>query len=609
MCGILTIIYKTSARLDKASLERAVTKMQNRGPDAQAIIREKNIDFGHTRLSILDLASSANQPMRDDSERYILVYNGEIYNFREIRTELSALGAQFRTRSDTEVLLAFMHYKGTSKLHELNGMFSLAVYDRQNESLLITRDRHGKKPLYIYEDKDKIICASQISAIKDLPSVALTYSTAGISHYCAFGATHGQTTIYNEIRKLPPAGVQQFSQINGSLSVGEVFFFGTSEQTSPVSDNYENAVNSLERKLSSAVSSRLVADVPVGTFLSGGLDSSLVTALACRHMNKKVKAFSIGYPHAELDESQYSQIVAENLGVEHFLEIVDYPILDDFLSMIRNFDEPFADPSALPTMLLSRRARREVKVALSGDGGDEMFLGYDRYFECIALEQRGRYSPKAIFAYLSKKLPVGNFKLEKLGAQGIDLYFHMLGYAQRNLFACRPDVLQRIHANLDKIVKSHSSVFEKTDMLGSYRRIDQSTYLVDDILVKSDRCSMMESLELRSPFLDPNVSQFADSLPTDYLYGHGESKRILKTLAERYLPKEITYRKKKGFTTPTVQWLTDDLANLVTKMLNDQKSEIWEYYDMETVANIVDIPARSNLLWRILVLYCWITNI
>jgi asparagine synthase (glutamine-hydrolysing) len=551
-------------------LKRMTAVLIHRGPDDQGIFIEDNVGLGHRRLNIIDL-ETGRQPLFNEDGRLALVFNGEIYNYRELRRGLLDRGHAFSTKTDTEVVLHLYEEKGERCLDDLRGMFAFALWDAVKKELFFARDRLGKKPFYYYTDGCRFIFASEIKAILEYP-LSLSVDRDAVIDFFKYQFIPSPRTIYQEIRKLPPA---HFGKIGPKgLTLGRYWDI-------PVRRGAlgQRSLSSLQEELDSLIAEatklRLVSDVPLGAFLSGGLDSSLIAAFMKKSSASEVKTFSIGFKERSYDESVYAEQVARTLQTTHKTHIVEYNILDDLSAIVGQFDEPFGDSSAIPTFYLTKYTRENVTVALSGDGGDELFGGYRRYIahkmgkfylavpgairRTMVEPVVRRLSVKA--GYYGKSLPK-KLKLFVNAAHRIEtgrFYLPQIFSDEEAKGIFSGDFLDlREHAYEDYL---YSEFLNDTgfDDLTRLMWFDLHHYLPDDILVKVDRMSMLNSLEVRAPYLDQSLVEFAFNLPLEFKIRRMTGKYILKKIGREYLPREIVNRKKQGFAVPLDSWFMSAL--------------------------------------------------
>jgi asparagine synthase (glutamine-hydrolysing) len=546
----------------------------HRGPDFGAV---KSIDdfavLGHRRLSIIDLSAAANQPMTDASNRFTIVYNGEVYNFDELRKDLRQRGYVFKSSSDTEVVLNSFAEWGAACFDMFNGMFALAIWDSREKQLVCARDRFGKKPFYYTIVGDEFSFASELSALllDDAVRNNLSVSTEALNHFLALGYILSPRTLYREVCKLEPASFLRFSE---GKTIERVVYWNYGDSfRKRATGTRKDMADTVEHLLRSAVARRLVADVPVGTLLSGGLDSSAVSACAQKESATPISTFSVGFEQKSYDESAHAAFVAKHLGTRHHEISVDIATEPDFItSAIRCFDEPFADTSLVPMAAVARFAASQVKVVLSGDGADEIFGGYLTYAADALHGYISRFIPRpgrSILASLLRNVAIvtgkkaGNgFKMRQFG-KGIAADYRYAHYSWRELFSEEQRISLLGRDKEEEIRDTHPfGVFQKhydavadLDLLSQHLYVDAKTWLADDILVKVDRTTMAYSLEARCPFLDAELAEYAAGIPSEYKTSRGTGKRILREAVRGLLPNETIAKKKSGFGAPVGKWL------------------------------------------------------
>ncbi len=574
MCGIAGFVAHRGAG-DREVLERMTRALAHRGPDAEGdlILPEKGVYLGHRRLSIVDL-SGGTQPMSTSDGEFSIVFNGEIYNHAALRAELQAKGHLFQTdHSDTEVLLEGYRVWGESMLERLNGMFAFAIFDRQRERLFVARDRFGKKPLYWFQQEGVFGFASELTALLHHPSAPRNESSLALKKYFAYGYIPAPHSIIQGISKLPGGWCGKLDLASGEWSTKKWWEFvlePSSEEATAVRCNAWAA--ELLEKLDGAVKRRLMADVPLGVFLSGGIDSSAVAALAARHLPKgRLRTFSIGFTDPSFDESVYAREAAAFIGCDHQLEILDLEKARDLLpGLLARLDEPMGDASILPTWLLSGFTRRHVTVALGGDGGDELFAGYDPFKALEKADLYARLVPRAIhpaIRLLASRLPVSHanisldFKIKRTlrglsYREELRLPVWMGPLEPSEIDDCFGDHTDE-EVLYSEAIAAWESAGEQAHSVDCALQFFTRLYLQDGIMAKVDRASMLHGLEARSPFLDLEVVDFARRLPHTVKLREGTTKWILKKALEPLLPASILYRKKKGFGTPIGSWLRD----------------------------------------------------
>ena len=620
MCGIAGYISINNA-IREQQLKQAVTLLQHRGPNAEGFYfsEDKTVGLAHRRLSILDLSISANQPMFSADGRYCIVFNGEVYNFNELKQQLTDNGVSLKTTSDTEVILELFVQKGPSCFARMNGMFAFAIFDMHEKVLTICRDHLGIKPLFLYQDDGVIIFASELKAIKSLAGQGLSINKEAIPYFLHLGFIPQPLTIYNKTSKFPSAHYAQIS-VNGTLpNEGHIEFipFWKLENTFDRKkiDNESVAKIQLEKLLIDSVQKQLISDVPIGTFLSGGVDSSLVTAIAAKLLGaEKIKTFSIAVDDGKFNESKYALQVAAHLKTDHHefyvkeKEVIE--LVDKFLPA---YDEPFADSSAFPTMMVSRLAKQYVTVALSGDGGDELFHGYGMYQWANRLAAPPWQFLKAPLFAASQLL---NSKYQRIG--------NMFAYPDKKHIITHIFSQEQYYfreQELSKLLVNDNFNFDEinhlpnlpNDLSAAERQSfwDLNHYLKDDLLVKVDRASMQYALETRVPLLDYRLVEFAFSLDEKLKIKNGSMKYLLKEVLFDYVPKEIFNRPKWGFGIPLVKWLKTDLKYLLDKYTSEQVINKYNILHFAIVDDIRQKYLRGtdylfNRLWLIIVLHWWL---
>ena len=646
MCGIAGIWWPDGQR--QAEAEAAVgamaTRLHHRGPDARGVWADgpAGIALGHARLSILDLSPAGAQPMISDSGRHVVVFNGEIYNHLELRRELEACGAAppWRGHSDTETLLALIEQYGIeTALDRATGMFALAVWDRSERTLILARDRLGEKPLYYGRAGPVIVFASELKALRAFLGFAPQINRQAAASLLRFGYVPGPETIWQGIRKLPAGTLlrlrqpQDTSAPQAFWSLAEVMARGRAE---PLAGDWKTFCDATEAVLANVVESQLISDVPIGIFLSGGIDSSLVTALACTRSSARVRTFSIGFLTTRFNEAPHASAVAAHLRTDHTELIVTEA---DALSVIPNlpaiYDEPFADSSQIPTILLSRLTRQHVTVALSGDGGDEIFAGYNRYKEGPALANRLRHMPGILRHALARSatafdrpwlrplvreasraagLPRTTSDRLRLIAelmhQGGEVLGIMVGLTSLN---SRPSDFSMSDCHAASIREAWRSVLSQADDDASrMMAVDALTYLPDDILVKVDRAAMSASLETRAPFLDRRIVEHAWSLPITAKLEKRGGKRVLREILCRHVPRALFERPKQGFSIPLDDWLRGPLSDWAGDLLAPDAVRRVGLLEPSAVAILWERHRRGTeqagtRLWPLLMLQAWST--
>jgi len=596
MCGITGFIdFRKNS--NEEVLRRMTLSLQHRGPDGEGIffkeIQNAAVGLGHRRLSIIDLSAAANQPMHFDGLQ--IIFNGEIYNYEEIRNKLIALGHSFQTHSDTEVMLHGWRQWGEKCIDQWRGMFAIVLFDEKKNEIICIRDRAGVKPFYYYWKDGLFLFASELKALIEHPAFEKQVNYDAVGSFLQYNYVPQPHSIFKNTLKLPAGHLLKLNLETQKTSVEQYWNVYDHYNKPKLKIDFEEAVNETERILSESFQYRMVADVPVGVFLSGGFDSSCVTALLQKNATEKIKTFTIGITDDQLDEAPHAKKIAKHLGTDH-TEYYCTPkeALDIIPDLPYYYDEPFADPSAIPTILVSRLARKKVTVALSADAGDEIFAGYNRY------DYISRYGKKIA------KIPKPIRRLSVMAMEGISSDSIPFFRNQRN-FHSRYDKLKSLLNDPDssELLKNLTQVYngneinrlfgsevktlktlhnnkelrkEFYDALSYMMAVDYQTYMVDDILQKVDRATMSVSLEGREPYLDQYIIEWAARLPSSYKYFKGEKKYILKKIVYKYIPKTIMERPKMGFAIPVEKWLSNELRPLVEHYLSASKVKDHELF-------------------------------
>jgi asparagine synthase (glutamine-hydrolysing) len=635
MCGIVGGVWTDrEGVVSPEILRRSTYLLRHRGPDDEGYFHgpegqngvppEVQVALGHRRLAIIDLVGG-KQPLANEDQTVWVVFNGEIYNFRSLRQELEAKGHQFRTRSDTEVLVHLYEELGREMLGRLNGMFAFALWDGRRQGLLLARDRCGEKPLFYWLDRGGLAFASELKALLALPGVPREVDPAAIDLFLTYQYVPHPRTIYRQIRKLPPGHFLWWQK--DRLETGP--YWNPDFQQEEQDFQPKKAAEELRELLTDAVRLRLESDVPLGAFLSGGIDSTIIVGLMQRLCSQPVHTFSIGFPVAEYDESHYARQAAEFLGTRHH-EFRVYPDAVGILpKLIWHYDEPFADSSAIPTWYLAQYTRQEVTVALTGDGGDELFAGYPRY-QAVRLAQKVDLLPGPLRRLLTGPLlevmpQSARFKspwrrlrrfLEQMGLPPLERYLQWIGIFPTELrnklyttqFAeqlatsgARPPgwFLQEAFARADR-----------RDLLTAIMLVDLVTYLPCDLMTKVDIASMAHSLECRQPFLDHRVVEFAARLPLRAKLGWWRGKRLLRQTFRELLPPAIRRRGKMGFGVPLDTWFRGPLLPLLEQVLLGQRLTERGLFRPESIQQLIHEHTRhlrdhSYRLWALLILELW----
>ncbi|MGB7068579.1 MAG: asparagine synthase (glutamine-hydrolyzing) [Pyrinomonadaceae bacterium] len=635
MCGIAGWINLDTTKPThnaEAVLHSMCERIVHRGPDSEGLWLDDQAALGMRRLSVIDL-HTGDQPVFSEDRSVVVMMNGELYNYREVREALKKRGHTFTTQSDTEILPHLYEEYGDALVDELNGMFAFALWDSHKKKLLIARDRFGEKPLYYGVFDGKLIYASELKALLAHPSVNAELDLDALRHYVSFDYVPAPMSIYKCIYKLPAAHLLTVE--NGEVKTRRYWnltWSKPSEAGAPLNANVRNptsAAKELSSLLSDAVRMRLVADVPLGILLSGGIDSSTVAAFAAQHATEKVKTFSIGFEEDSFDESKYARQVAKHLNTEHYEEKLNAEKAGDLITDIGTWlDEPFSDGSIIPTYLLARFVRKHVTVALGGDGGDEIFAGYPMYY---AHRVAAKYSAIPEFLRSSVIEPIVN----RLPVSTNNMSFDYK--AKRFIRASRSGTVERHHSWFGSFATGQhqslltSDVLEHTNSdiyLGAkdllkltdadsdieqMQFLDINFYMAEDILTKVDRASMAVSLETRAPFLDPRIAQFAASIPLEYKLKGRVGKYILKQAVKDLLPASILKRRKKGFGIPIADWLKVRLNPMMHDLLDPARLKKQGLFNPDFVQKLISeheagSASHHKELWTLLVFQLWVDN-
>ncbi|MFQ4145384.1 asparagine synthase (glutamine-hydrolyzing) [Chlorogloeopsis sp. ULAP02] len=647
MCGI-TGFFNPSAQTSSEQMQVIVQAMSStlvhRGPNDGGcwIDAEMGIALGHRRLAIVDLSPEGHQPMVSADDRYVIVFNGEIYNFLELRHELKQLGHRFRSHSDTEVMLAsFSQWGLKAAIKRFNGMFAFALWDRQARVLHLGRDRLGEKPLYYGWINQTLLFASELKALKAYPHFQAQINRDALTLFLRFSYVPAPYSIYEDIYKLPPGcvltwnGIEPYSQPISYWSVKETAHKGIAE---PFIGSEQEAVAQLEALLQDAVKLRMVADVPLGAFLSGGIDSSTVVALMQAQSSQPVKTFSIGFNEDIYNEAQYAKEVARHLGTDHTeLYVTPQEALAVIPKLPMLYDEPFSDSSGIPTFLVSELAKQYVTVSLSGDGGDELFAGYNRYFWGRSIWQKIGWMPPKLrkdavgvlthisplvkntaFAGFSNLVPA-KFKplllgdtLHKLSeilavANPEMMYTHLVSHWKQ------PEALVIGGSELSTALSDRQRWANLPDFTQRMMYLDTVTYLPDDILVKVDRASMGVSLEGRIPLLDHRVVEFAWRVPLSMKIRNGQGKWLLRQVLYKYIPQNLIERPKMGFNIPIDSWLRGTLRDWAETLLDETRLRQEGFLNPQPIRqkwkeHLLGDRDWQYYLWDVLMFQAWLEN-
>jgi asparagine synthase (glutamine-hydrolysing) len=644
MCGITGFIQYRGGSYEELThrCQGMADTIAHRGPDADGVWVDPAfpLALGHRRLSILDLTEAGAQPMVSASGRYVLSFNGEVYNFARLRQEQGVSDYPFQGHSDTEVILAAVQHLGVERaVSKLEGMFALALWDRQERCLWLARDRVGKKPLYYGWCGDSFLFGSELKALRKHPDFDRELDRNALGQYMQYGWVSQPHSIYREVRKLPPGHLLRLPHDAAAWSVQPSPFWSAKAiaehgERHRFTGSYEDAIAKLDDVLQQAVADRMVADVELGALLSGGIDSSMVVALMAKQSDKPIKTFSIGFWEEKYNEAEFAAAVARHLQTEHY-EMYVTP--EQSLAVVEQlphiYDEPFADSSQIPTFLVCQLARQQLKVVLTGDGGDEQMAGYRRYRNCLSHwrdVQRIPRSARKVVQPISSALGAGSWQWAERYAQAdrnVPRWTRKLGKISQRSCNWAANSPQEVLANkfnkclaIDQFVSgattpasplTHPSYWaDVEDPLLAMLHYDYVGYLPDDILVKVDRASMAVGLEARAPLLDNRVLELAWSLPREYLFDGNTGKRVLRDLLTRYVPRELVDRPKRGFSVPIKEWLVGPLRDWVEDLVSEQALRDQGVFDVKSIRDawqqhLYGWANHSELMWSVLMFQAW----
>lgn len=616
MCGIVGIHSKFPIENPNLLITMRDT-MLHRGPDDAGIwlSPDKRLGLAHRRLAIIDLSPGGHQPMIDDTGQYVITFNGEIYNYRTLTKELQKSGYTFRTMSDTEVLLAAYKKWDYDLLSHLTGSFAFAIYNSNRQELFLARDRAGEKPLFYNQTNDRFVFASELKALLADPLFLRELNLDELDHYLTYGYTSANSTILKNTHKLAPGHAMVYSLKKGSTKLWCYWNLPKSlpDPNAPIGD----LLWQLKTILSKSISRQLISDVPIGILLSGGLDSSLITAIAAKVSDKPIKTFTVSFPgHGSFDEGPYARLVADYFGTDHTEFIAEPASVMLLPQLAKQFDEPLADHSIVPTSILASLAKTSVTVALGGDGGDELFGGYPHYNFLPKIERLKKFIPtgfrKIGSTFASRFLPVGTKgRNHMIGFQGnaASSYSAINVYFDEN---SRKKLLSPIyHAgykpSLSSELKKAAYFDNSLNILQNATRTDFQTTLANGYLVKSDRASMLHSLELRAPFLDHTLIEFAfGSVPNDLRATAKYRKILLQKLAIQLLPPTLDIKRKQGFSLPLATWFRGEWGSFFTEVLSESDPAIFDKQEIKSLINGQRLGcANTNRLFALTMFELW----
>lgn len=635
MCGI-TGIYSPNIPVDPSVLWSMTRTLSHRGPDDSGtyVSEDGAVGLGHTRLSIIDLSERGRQPMASDDLRIQVSYNGEIYNYRELREELRSMGHVFRTGSDTEVLVRSYEQWGIECLQRFIGMFALAIWDGRENRLYLARDRVGIKPLYYYREDGLFLFGSELKAIMNHRGFSRRISRDGLSLFLRYDYIRSPYTIFENTFKLEPG--HYLCLQNGQLEKHRYWDITESYNMHPCDISDDESCEMFEEIMTDSLRHRLVSDVPVGLFLSGGIDSSVVATLLRKNISVPFKTFTIGFDQEKYNEAEWAARLADYLGTEHVESYVSEDEAIETVSDIPSiYDEPFGDTSSIPTCVLSRLASEHVKVVMSGDGGDELFCGYNHYIKCAYLASMIEKTPGIVRSGL--KAMLSGLSADRLDGMGKTLGISSLRRRRNSYERNRATLLNIIKKDMPEMYRSRRGTWAPEDMRSLFREpcdvldstfddsframesgelltqmlyADFCAWLPDDILTKVDRASMSTGLEAREPFLDHRIVHFAARLPSDLKYRNGETKYLLRRVLAKHIPRELYERPKKGFESPVDKWLRGRLRPLVSEHLSTEAVRKSGVFDPDEVSRWRDKfyeghSVGAKRIWNLLMFQMW----
>ena len=616
MCGITGKIYFEKSRdIDANELKKMTDVIYHRGPDDEGFYINNNVGLGFRRLSIIDL-STGHQPLANEDESVWIVFNGEIYNYQELQEDLISKGHVFRTKSDTETIVHLYEEYGVDCVKFLRGMFGFAIWDNNKKQLFCARDRFGIKPFYYYTDNEKFVFGSEIKAILKSGNIDKTLSYDALNSYFAFGYITGDLAIYKNIKKLQPAHYMLLS-LKDKPSI-EINRYWDVRFEPDHSKSEQQWIEEIKESLSETVKLHMISDVPFGAFLSGGIDSSSVVAMMAKNSSKPIKTFSIGFKEEKYNELKYAREVATKFGCDHHEQIVEPESISLLPKLVRAYDEPFADSSAIPTYYVSKFARENVTVVLSGDGGDELIAGYDIYNYFKKVHRFSTGSPafnKFFWGNLNKLIP------EKISGKGITYFLSQnREYLGAHLCIWPKEERKRLILTNDTFKYNIKPELYKeeilkrgkgNDFISNLQYLDLQTYMVDDILTKVDRASMLNSLEVRVPLLDHKFAELLFKIPSDLKLKGTDQKYILKQAMKEFLPDSILNRPKIGFGVPISVWFKDELKEYVNDTLLSGNPLLSQYLDKNYVRSMVEdnrdgMRDFSSRIWSLIWFEEWL---
>ncbi len=624
MCGI-TGFCDFNRKLTKENLNKANEQLHHRGPDSGDVAffdaGNAAVGLGHRRLSILDVSSNGSQPMYSDDKSVVIILNGEVYNFKEIRKELIDLGYQFHSDSDTEVIIKAYQQYGIESVNKFIGMFAYAIYDIKKQEIYLLRDRPGVKPLYYYHKDGCLLFGSELKALYAYPSFQKEINDKAVTLFFKYGYIRAPHTIFKNTYKIQPGHYIKIDIRKNQVTDHKYWDVIDYYNKPKLNISEEDALNEVEKLFISAFQYRMVSDVPVGVFLSGGYDSSVVSAILQANSTQKIKTFTIGFHEKKWDEAPFAKQIAAHIGTDHNEYYCTTKEAQDIFPLLADiYDEPFGDSSGIPTTLVSRFARKQVTVSLSADGGDEIFAGYTKYHHQAKINRYIKNSPDLLLSMakgvskVSLKLMPALKKVHKVErvnellstykTTGLtDIYNRHLNY--KDISELLPKYDDSVGL-LDDI----GEVNNENDYINKILAQDYRSYMVDDILTKVDRATMSIALEGREPLLDHRIIEFVSQLPSSLKYNNGTTKYLLKKIAHKYIPREIMDRPKAGFSIPMFEWLTTDLKDHLYYYINEKQFNKHGLLDVKKAMTIrkeflAGRKGRETPIWLLLMFQMW----
>lgn len=615
MCGITGKIYFDKDREAGVEELKAMTDViRHRGPDDDGIYINKNVGLGFRRLSIIDL-STGHQPLANEDNSIWIVFNGEIYNYKELQEELVRQGHVFRTKSDTETIVHLYEQYGTDCLRFLRGMFGFAIWDNNKKQLFCARDRFGIKPFYYYSDKEKFVFGSEIKTILKAGNIERAISNEAINSYFAFGYISSNLSIYDNIKKLQPGHYLLLKLAEKPAC--EIKEYWDIDFQPDHSRKEKQWIEEIDACLTETVNLHMVSDVPLGAFLSGGIDSGSVLAMMAKNSRQPIKTFSIGFKEKEFNELDLAREIAAHYGCDHHEQIIEPESVSLLPKLVNAYDEPFADASAIPTYYVSKFAREYVTVALSGDGGDELFAGYNIYGFLRRIHKFNSPFPvfnKLFWGNISRLIPG-----KLLGKGFVDFLSKNKEYLGAHLYIWPEDERKSLLLNGNTFNFNNPGLFKEDilkhglgyDFISNLQKLDMKTYMVDSILTKVDRASMMNSLEVRVPILDHKFAELTFRIPSNLKLKGNEQKYIFRQAMKKYLPDKIFNSPKRGFTVPLSVWFKEELEEYVKDTLLSGNPLLSNYLDKNFVKEIVEdnksgMRDFSSRIWSLLCFEEWL---